>query len=1111
MRSRSSEFFFIRVLFLLPCLLCGSCFSTQADGSPEETAPGDLNPTNLRCEYRIDPLGVDIPLPRLSWVVESDQRGQAQTAYQVIVASGRDELMRREGTLFDSGKIASDRTLHVAYGGEPLRSRQQCWWAVRVWDRHDRPSAWSRPARWSMGLLERSDWQAEWITIPRPGGTEETALLLGDWIWHPTQKSDDARVCFRCKVHLEKSDIKVTLALSADNHYRLFVNGVEIGSDGQWKSVETYTLFQGKQLEPGMNLIAVEARNTDGPAGLLFGMGSMGPPGTGRIKTVEGSQWRCIDADAAGIGEENTEWLSAGYDDRSWISPVAVGTYGDEPWGKPGVGVRKPQSAVDLCRRFDVAREDLKRATVYVTAQGIYELKLNGRKVGRSSLAPEWTEYNRRIQYQTHDVTEFISPGETNDLFATVAEGWFAGRIGFSQPRLYGENPALLMQLEIEFDDGTQTVVASDSAWRGSRDGPVTAAGIYDGETIDNRRSMSEAIGIALGDKYWKPATHSPLTGDVDLVWQRSEPVAITREIVPVSLDEPRPGIFVFDLGQNMVGVCRFKARGPAGGSVTLRHAERLAADGTIYRDNLRQAAAEDTFVLDGRGEEVFEPRFTFHGFRYVEVTGAADTPRLSDLVGLPMHTSATETGRFQSSNVLVNQLMKNILWGQRGNLTGIPTDCPQRDERLGWTGDILAFAEAAIYNMDLAAFFTKYVHDLRDAQNEDGRFPDFAPLGAKRDTGEFCGVPAWGDAGVVIPWQLYRYYGDERVLEEHFEAARRWIDYIHSKNPDLLWTEGRGNDYGDWVNGDTVRIEGFPREGNAVPKEVFATAFFADSTRIVSEMARVLGRDGEARQYGELAAKIRAAFRKAYVNDEGRIEGDTQGGYALALDMELLEGDSTRAAIAHLLEALERYRGHLSTGFHTSHRLMQVLSEHGHHREACRLINLTTPPSWGYMVEQGATTIWERWDGYVEGRGFADPGMNSFNHYMFGAVGAWVWSRIVGIDLDASSNAFKRFAISPRPGPGFTWARGAYDSIRGTIESDWRIEKGTFFLRVTVPANTTALVRIPTTDARNVREGDAKLSDVDGLTLAGSEEGAIYVETGSGTYAFSAPYESRK
>ncbi len=1117
MRIRKTEILIILFLLWAVTVFQGSCFTPADDRPPTnavdegaaDRAIGVLRPAALRCEYRIDPRGVDVAAPRLSWIVESEQRAQAQTAYRVLVAPSLRDLTLDEGTLWDSGKVLSDRTLHLVYDGKPLLSRQQCWWKARVWDTQGQPSEWSRPGHWTMGLLDRADWKAEWITLPQIAEKEKAASTLRRWIWHPESKGDGARVCFRCEVNLDPGEIKLSLTMTADDHYRLFVNGAECGSDDQWGTAETYALVQGEGIVPGRNVIAVEARNGAGPCGLLVGMEVNGPPGSGKSRIVDDGSWRCVDAETAGLDAESKDWTSIDYDDGSWESPATVGAYGDEPWGELDQGLLKARSAVELCRRFEVADGVVNRATIYVTAQGIYELALNGRKVGANVLAPEWTEYDRRIQYQTFDVTGMLSAGSTNFLTATVAEGWFAGRIGFSQPRLYGENPSLLMQLEIEFADGRRDVVATDASWRGTRAGAVRAAGIYDGETIDNRRAMTEWVGVAMGEKYWNPVTLSPLEEKVELVWQRCQPIGIVREIVPERLTEPRPGLFVFDLGQNMVGVCRLKARGPAGTAITLRHAERLNSDGTIYRDNLRQAAATDTFILDGRGEEVFEPRFTFHGFRYVEMTGAAGRPSLGDLVGLPMHTLAPETGRFQSSNTLVNQLMENILWGQRGNLTGIPTDCPQRDERLGWTGDILAFSEAAIFNMDLAAFFTKYVHDLRDAQHEDGRFPDFAPLGAKRDTGEFCGVPAWGDAGIVIPWRLYRYYGDERVLAEHFEAARRWIDSIHGQNPDLLWIEGRGNDYGDWVNGDSVRIEGFPQEGNAVPKEVFATAFFADSTRMVAEMARIVGRDAEARRYGTLAESIRAAFNEAYVDESGRIEGDTQAGYALALDMDLLDEPLRAGALKHLLAAIERYQGHLSTGFHTAYRLMRVLSEFGHHHEACRLINLRTPPSWGYMIEQGATTIWERWDGYVEGRGFATPGMNSFNHYMFGAVGEWIWSRIVGIDLDETACGFKRFTISPRPGPGFSWVSGAYDSIRGTIESEWRIEDGVFHLRVTVPANTTARVRIPTSDPAGVREGGMGLDDVEGLTPADAEPGALWVEAESGTYAFSAPFES--
>jgi len=532
-----------------------------------------------------------------------------------------------------------------------------------------------------------------------------------------------------------------------------------------------------------------------------------------------------------------------------------------------------------------------------------------------------------------------------------------------------------------------------------------------------------------------------------------------------------------------------------------------LNEDGTIYTANLRSAPQVDRFILRGSGEEVFEPHFTYHGFRYVEVTGLPGAPGPDALVGRVFHSSSPDAGRLETSSSFLNQLMSNIVWTQRSNMHSTPTDCPQRDERLGWMGDIQAFSQTAIFNMDMAGFFTKWLRDVRDEQAEDGRFPDFAPnpvtaLGKN----DFFGVPAWGDAGTVVPWRMYQNYGDKRLLEQHFEAARRWVEFIRRNNPNLLWEKSRGNDYNDWLNGDTLILEGWPKTGGMVPKPVFATAFFAHSTDLVARMAEAIGRGEDARRYRELFARIKAAFNRAYVKPDGRMEGDTQAGYALALHFDLLPEELRPAALRYMLEGFRRYGGHLSTGIQSSHRLMLELTRYGQNDEAYRLLNLRTFPSWGFMIENGATTIWERWDGYVKGRGFQNPGMNSFNHWAFGAVGEWVWRHVAGINPDDHAPGFREFTIRPRPGGGVSWARGSYDSIRGRIATDWKIGSGAFTLHVTVPANTTATVYVPATEADSVKEGGKKAGEAAGVAFLRYESGSAVFRVASGTYAFTAP-----
>ena len=584
----------------------------------------------------------------------------------------------------------------------------------------------------------------------------------------------------------------------------------------------------------------------------------------------------------------------------------------------------------------------------------------------------------------------------------------------------------------------------------------------------------------------------------------------MVKELSPVEITEPKPGVYVFDLGQNMVGWCRLKARAPAGTKIRLRHTEVLDKDGMIYTANLRDAAQVNEYIWRG-GEAVVEPHFTYHGFRYVEVTGLPDRPPEDTIVGRVFHSSAPDAGAFSCSNELLNKIMHCVEWVQRGNLMSVPTDCPQRTERFGFTGDMQSFSQTAVFNMDMAGFFTKWVRDIRDSQLDDGRFPNLAPHPADLDWLAWANVefaPAWSDAGTVIPWRVYENYADKRMLERHYESAKRWIEFIHGNNPELLWRNHRGGDYGDWLHGDMTGLAGYPRGVSAVPKELFATAFFAHSTEIVAKMAQVLRRMEDADKYGTLHARIKAAFNKAYVAADGRITGNTQAGYALALRFNLLDEPTREKAMEHLLEAIKTYKGHPSTGIQATHRMMMELSRNGRHDEAWRLINLRTAPSWGHMVDQGATTIWERWDGYVEGRGFQNPKMNSLNHCALGSVGEWVWRNLAGINPDEDQPGYRHFTIRPRPSGDLTWVKARYDSIRGPIDVDWRHEAGKLTLGITIPANTSATVHVPTTNAAKVLESGRPAAEAAGVTPIATAADAATYQVESGRYVFTSPWK---
>ncbi|MBE0540976.1 MAG: glycoside hydrolase family 78 protein [Verrucomicrobia bacterium] len=1060
---------------------------------------GGLLVENLRCEYRVNPAGMDVVEPRLSWTLASDQHGQKQTAYYILVASSLETLDRDAGDLWDSGKVVSDATLHVAYAGKPLQSRMRAWWKVRVWDKDGQPTAWSSPAVWTMGLLDPSDWQAKWIADP---SSMTNVTPRGPLNGYHSQLANEANVLKWVVIDLGESLSFDAVRLFPARPYDwqpdtpgfLFPLRFSIEVANQADFSDSHLVVdrtQGDQPHPGTNapsyhFSAVTARFVRLTATQLNRRDSTNfALALAELQVLSGEHNLAAGAQVTALDSiETGAWAMTNLTDGVTVT-VKPGTASA---ALPGTMVRK---SFTLATAF-------RRATVYASALGLYELRINGRRVGDELLAPEWTSYRKRVHYQTHDVASFLKPGE-NVLAAMLGEGWYAGRL-MAMPRFaYGNYPRFLLQLELELADGSKHTVVTDDSWRSTINGPIIASGIYDGEIHDARKELPGWDEAGFDDHRWSAVKAFDLDSR-QLIWQRNEPIQVVKELSPRQLTEPKPGVYVFDFGQNMVGWCRVKACGLAGQTVVIRHAEMLNDDGTLYTANLRGAPQVDRYTPRADGEFVFEPRFTYHGFRYVELTGLAKPPAHDAILGRVFHSTSPVIGRLECSDPALNQLMKNILWTQRGNLMSSPNDCPQRDERFGWMGDMQAFAQTAIFNMDLAAFFTKFAQDIRDDQANDGRFPDFAPHPGDPNK-HFSGVPAWGDAGTIVPWRAYQNYADTRLLAEHFEAARRWVDYIHRNNPGLIWSKGRNNDYNDWLNGDWIKQAGWPNQGGAVPKEVFATAFFAHSTDTIAKMAEVLGRTDDARRYRELFHRIKAVFNEKFVQPDGRIEGDTQGGYALALSFNLLPDELRPKAGQFLVENIRRYHSHLSTGIQTTHRAMLELTRHGESDLAWQLLTNRTFPSWRYMIDNGATTIWERWDGYVKGCGFQDAGMNSFNHWAFGAVGEWMWRNIAGLNPDETQPGWKHFTIAPKPGGGVTWARAEYQSIRGRIACDWKIESGNVSVHVLVPPNTTATLYLPTTDATRIIESSKAIP-----LIRFTPEGAR-IELESGRYEFISPY----
>ena len=683
-----------------------------------------------------------------------------------------------------------------------------------------------------------------------------------------------------------------------------------------------------------------------------------------------------------------------------------------------------------------------------------------------------------------------------NAIGALVAHGWYSGHLGNGGYQFYGKVPALLAQLEVTYTDGSTERVVTDTTWK-MHVSPILSSDFMLGESYDARQELAGWDRPGLDETGWTaaglhedlPAANKEPIAKNNLEPQISEPVRVTGEIKPKLLNEPAKGRWTYDLGQNMVGVVRLKISAEAGTRLTLRHAEMLNPDGTIYTTNLRGAVSTDHYVARGGGVEIWQPLFTFHGFRYVELTGVPVKPTLDAITGVVIGSDTPRAGQFACSDPRVNQLQSNIQWGQRGNYLSVPTDCPQRDERMGWMGDAEVFVRTATYNADVAAFFTKWMIDVDDSQTIDGAYSDISPSYGGG------GTPAWADAGVICPWTIYLADGDKRLLERHLPAMTKWVEWCRLHSTNLIRDKDRNGDYGDWLS-----------IGADTPKDLIGTAYFAYSTNLLSKAYNAVGDSAGAAKYAQLFEEIKSAFNKRYVKADGRITGNTQCCYAMALKFELLPNDLRAKAAQYLEEDIKAKGNHLSTGFVGVSYLLPVLTRAGKTDTAYTLLMQDTFPSWLFSVKHGATTIWERWDGWTPEKGFQDPGMNSFNHYSLGSCGEWLFDTVAGIDMDPAQPGYKRIVIKPHVDGPLTWVKAHHDCIYGRIASDWTREGNTVTLHVTIPPNTTATVYVPAADAHSVTESGKPAGQSTGVTFLRSENDAAVYEVGSGTYAFNAP-----
>ncbi|MEO9477984.1 MAG: family 78 glycoside hydrolase catalytic domain [Cyclobacteriaceae bacterium] len=861
---------------------------------------------NLKTEYTVNPLGLETSAPRLSWQIQSAQKAVAQTAYQITCALDEKDLLFDQNSLWGSGKVESDQSIHVEYAGPALKSAQRVYWKVQIWDNHGNESTSEEVAFFEMGLLNQSDWAAGWITFPWENNLKQTTLC-------------------------------------------------------------------------------------------------------------------------------------------------------------------------PYFRKEFKAQKEVSSARVYVSALGLYELELNGAKVGDEVFAPGWTNYHRRLQYQVYDITAQVSKG-ANAIGAIIGDGWYRGHFGWWENNRngYGDQLGLLCQIHLTFVDGSEEIISTDESWKAAT-GPILKSDIYNGETYDARLEMGGWSSVGFDDKNWQTAkildhTKSLLTNSV------GEKVKKIQELKPIEIITTPKGEKVFDLGQNMVGWVRLKVKGQAGEQIILKFAEVLDKEGNFYTENLRNIECTDRYILKGEGEETYEPRFTFHGFRYVMVDGYPGELSKESITGIVVHSDMLQTGSFECSDSMINQLQSNIQWGQKGNFLDVPTDCPQRDERLGWTGDAQVFAPTASFNFNTAPFFTKWLRDLATEQKEDGSVPWVVPNNIEDGGGtgwsDGFGATGWADAAVVIPWVLFQSYGDIRILEEQYSSMKAWVDYmIHHAGESYIFDYGFH--FGDWLSfaeyeSYNYNAPDYGFAGAHTDKALIATAYFYYSSTLLLKCAELIGKSEDVVELTSLLPKIKEAWNEEFMTRTGRLVSSTQAAYAIGLVFDIVAEDKKEIIAKRLADDVS-YFGHLTTGFLGTPVLNYALSDTGSLDLAYQLLHNDRYPSWLYPVTMGATTIWERWDGIRPDGTFQTTGMNSFNHYAYGAIGEWLYSRVAGLRIDPEKPGYKNIIFNPHPGGKLNWAKAEIETMFGKASAAWELLSEMVTYVIEIPVNTTGTIILNTADISSV------------------------------------------
>ncbi|MET8982635.1 family 78 glycoside hydrolase catalytic domain [Streptomyces sp. NPDC004539] len=1036
---------------------------------------------------RVDPLGIGGETPVFGWQLASARRATTQQAYELQV--GREP---GAADVWSSGKVTSNRQVGVKYGGPDLTSATRYYWRVRAWDGQGVASPWSTPALFETGLLDSGDWDgAQWITRPAAPSeldkwTDYTATVefkLDSAAFGMFLRAPDPSNGYMWQFNVTGSTPMLRLHKQVKGNYSV-VQQVDLTSYG----------FTNADLLTGRHTVRYDAAGTtikttlDGKLVNTF-TDSAFTKGYIGFRTHACCGERGTVYDAVVTGADGGTLLDTDF--ASGRNPFTGGEIVDSALAVSGTtdalystGARP----LPLLRKAFATSDgkEIASARVYASALGIYELELNGETVGDQVLAPGWTNYHKRIQAQTYDVTKLLKDGD-NVIGASLANGWWAGKVGLGWSRQYGDTPALVAKIRISYTDGSVQWIATDGDWKAG-DGPYVKADLQDGETYDARLKPEGWSRPGFDDTTWDPAT-SMQSRTALLVPQSDEPVRRTQVLQAQKKTEPTTKTYVYDLGQNMVGVSRLTLTGSAGQTVKIRYAEVLNKNGTLYTDNFRGAKVTDRYVFAKSGTVTYEPTFTQHGFRYIEITGVNEAPALDDVKGVVWGSDLPTTGTLKTSDSMLNQLVSNISWSQRGNFLSIPTDTPARDERLGWTGDISLFAPTANYLVDTRAFLSHWMADVRNSQYANGNLPAVVPT----PQGQFgdSGV-GWSDVMITVPYHVWRSYNDTSILRENYPAMQKFFQFVRTSAGADLLEPGRTTFFtNDWLHLNDPTEQG-----------ILGTAYYAENARMMAEVAEALGDDASASDYGKLSADIRDAFTKAYVSADGTVKGNSQTGYAMALRMDLVSDPKLVEKVGEKFVAkLALADYHLRTGFIGTPLLLPALSRIGRDDLAYKMLLHKDYPSWGYEVVNGATTMWERWNSIMPDGSFGPVEMNSFNHYAYGAVGDWMFQNIGG--LSAIEPGYKRSRVAPVPGGNLTKGSGSLKTVYGTLSSQWSTDAGAFDLKVNVPVNTVAEVHVPSKSRWAVTEGGRPADTAKGIRFLRMEHGAAVFEVGSGSYDF--------